>query len=147
MSWADTLPPRTATAVRFAHGFGFLSLLVTLIALGDDRGGGDYLFTLMALVLWGAAGPYLLALAAVRRLRPAWSHAVAIGTALFGVIDVPVRMQAFYFPTDRSGGAMALWLPVSSLVLIPLFAALAHLALQRRGPTSDTDPGAVTPLV
>ena len=93
----------------------------------------------MALVLWGAALPYLLALAAARRLSPSWGTAVSAATAFFGAVDVAVRMQAFFFPSERSGGAMGLWLPLSAVVAIPALAVLLHTAVGvfARGAAAD----------
>ncbi len=117
------------TALGFVQAFLTLSFTITLVKLSGDSGGGNYFFTLLWLVLMGTAGPYLLAMALMRRVTPPWATAIGIGAAVFGAIDVAIRMQAFFFPTERSGGGMALWLPIYSLGLIPLFAIIAHTML------------------
>jgi hypothetical protein len=114
------------TLVRFVQAFLTVSLLITLAALSTDTGGGDYFFTLIWLVTMGTVAPYLIAGALMRRLGARWARAVGAATVTFGIIDTTVRTQAFFFPTDRSNGAMALWLPIYALGLIPFFALLAH---------------------
>ncbi len=118
-----------ARVANFVQAFQLLSAGITLAKLSVDTGGGDYFFTLVGLVLMGTVLPYLLAFAAMRRLPPRWGLAVGIAAALFGAVDVSVRMQAFFFPTDRINGGMALWLPLSALVMIPCGAVLAHVTI------------------
>ncbi len=113
------------TLRRFIEALFVLSLGVTVVKLSGDRGGGDAFFTLLALVLCGTIAPYWLGLRAMSRW-PGWAVAIGVGTTLFGAVDVAIRMQAFYFPTIRSDGAMALWLPLASLGLIPGAAVIAH---------------------
>jgi len=117
------------TVVRFVQAVLTLSVGITLAKLSGDRGGGNYLFTLIAMVLLGAAAPYLIAMATMRRVAEPWGLAIGLATILFGVADNAVRTQAFFFPTERSGGGMALWLPIYSLGLIPLFAVILHTAI------------------
>jgi hypothetical protein len=113
------------TRVRvFIEGFAALSLVVTLSRLSTDTGGGDYFFTLLGVVLLGSVLPYLVALAVMSRLQPAWSAAVGLAAVVFGALDGVMRVQAFFFPTERSGGGMALWLPLSSFVIIPALAGI-----------------------
>jgi hypothetical protein len=114
------------TLVGFIEAFLTLSVAITLGRLSTDTGGGDYFFTLVALVLAGAAAPYFVALAAIRRLPPQAAKSTAIATVAFGVCDALVRTQAFFFPTERSGGGMALWLPVYGLCVIPLVTVIVH---------------------
>ena len=104
----------------------FLSLGLTAGALLNERGGGRWMFTLIGLVLFGAAAPYLAAGAAVRRLPARWAVAVGVAVCVFGVADAAMRTQAFYFPESDSDGAMALWLPIASLAAIPLTALICH---------------------
>lgn len=124
------------TAIRFAQACMWLSGLITASALVNERGGGQYMFTLMALVLLGAVLPYYAALGAARRLSGRWGTAIASAACAFGALDVLVRMQAFYFPTDRSAGGMALWLPLSSLLVLPILSVLFYQALSSREATN-----------
>jgi len=110
----------------FVEAFAGLSLLVTLSRLLTDTGGGDYFFTLLGAVLLGSILPYLVALGVMYRVQPSWGVAVGLAAVGFGVLDAVVRVQAFYFPTEASGGGMALWLPLSSLVIIPVLAAIVR---------------------
>ena len=114
------------TVVRFIQSFLTLSLGITLVKLSGDRGGGNYFFTLIWLVMMGAAAPYLIALAAMRRTQLLWGLSIGWATVLFGITDAAVRTQAFFFPTGNSGGSMALWLPILAVGLIPLFAVILH---------------------
>jgi hypothetical protein len=114
------------TLVGFIQAFLTLSVAITLGRLSTDTGGGDYFFTLVALVLAGAAAPYLIALAVIRRLRPLAARSAGMATLVFGIADALVRTQAFFFPSERSGGSMALWLPVYGLCLIPVMAVIVH---------------------
>ncbi len=68
-------------------------------------------------------------MAAMRRVGQRWGLAIGLATLIFGVVDVAVRMQAFFFPTETSGGEMAFWLPIYSLGLIPLVALVLHTIL------------------
>ncbi len=121
------------TTVRFLQAFLTLSFGITLVKLSGDSGGGDYFFTLLWLVLVATAAPYLLAMATMRRVGERWGLAIGIATLIFGFADAAVRMQAFFFPTDRSGGGMAFWLPIYSLGIIPLAVTLyIVLSLTRR---------------
>ncbi len=117
------------TALGFIQAFLTLSVGITAAKLSTDSGGGDYFFTLIGLVMFGSAAPYLLATASMRRVGDTWAQAIGVATMMFGAVDVSVRMQAFFFPTERSGGGMALWLPISAIALIPLFAVILHTAL------------------
>lgn len=117
------------TATRFAQAFLLLSVGTTLARLSTDTGGGDYFFTLIWLVLVGTVAPYLTGFAAARRVSAKWGLAIVTATAIYGAMDASVRMQAFFFPTERSGGGMALWLPISAVGLIPLFGVIAHLVI------------------
>ena len=116
------------TSKRFAQAFLGLSLLVTLAELGRERA-NDYLFTLIGLILFGTAAPYLASFAVMKRVPARWAGAIGIAVALFGAVDVPWRMQAFFFPTDTSYGSMAIWLPLSSVWAVPLVAVIAHTFL------------------
>lgn len=116
-------------AIRFVQGFLTLSLLITLAKLSTDSGGGDYFFTLLGLVLAATLLPYAAAMTVMRRATHRLGLAVGLATIMFGMLDSAVRIQAFFFPTDRSGGAMALWLPVYSLALIPLLTSVVYATL------------------
>jgi hypothetical protein len=116
------------TTIGFVQGFLTLSLLITLAKLSTDSGGGDYFFTLMGFVIAATLAPYAAAMAVMRRVAPRLARAVGFATILYGTLDGAVRTQAFFFPTDRSGGAMAVWLPVYALALIPLFTSIVYTA-------------------
>jgi|CXWL01.1.fsa_nt_gi hypothetical protein len=120
---------RVEAAVRFIQAFLTLSVGITLVKLSGDSGGGDYFFTLVWLVLMGAAAPYLVAMSTMRRVGERWRLAIGLATILFGAVDAAARTQAFFFPTDRIGGGMALWLPIYAVGLIPLFAVILHTAI------------------
>jgi len=72
------------TVVRFVQAVLTLSVGITLAKLSGDRGGGNYLFTLIAMVLLGAAAPYLIAMATMRRVAEPWGLAIGLATILFG---------------------------------------------------------------
>jgi hypothetical protein len=118
----------TARLTRLAQALMLLSLLVTAAKLSTERA-GDYLFTMIGLVLLGTAAPYLMALAVARRTRERWALAITIAVCVLGVVDVAWRVQAFFFPTDTSHASMGLWLPLSSVWAIPLAAVIAHTFL------------------
>src|SRR5688572_20768401 len=113
---------------RFAQAFMGLSVAITAAELARETA-SDYLFTLIALILLGAAAPYLAGMTAMKRLSARWSRAIGIALCLFGAVDVTWRMQAFFFPTGGSDGAMALWLPIGGMGAIPLTAVIAHTFL------------------
>ncbi|MEQ1759729.1 MAG: hypothetical protein ABL986_15540 [Vicinamibacterales bacterium] len=115
--------------LRFVQAFLTLSVGVTIARLTTDTGGGDYFFTLIFLVVMGAAAPYWLAMKVARRTPPRWAASIAWAALAFGAIDCAVRVQAFYFPTEASGGGMALWLPIYAIGLIPLFALIAWVVV------------------
>jgi len=89
----------------------------------------EYFFTLIGLILLGAALPYLLAMAAMRRVPARWARATGIVTCLFGLVDAAWRVQAFFYPTPASNRAMAFWLPIYGLFAIPFFTVIAHTFL------------------
>ena len=114
---------------RFIHAFLGLGVGLTAVRLATDRGGGRFAFTLSALLLVVAAAPYLVAMAAMRRVPPRWALAVALATCLFGAADAALRMKAFYFATSTADGAMAIWLPLYSLAVIPGLAIVAYACI------------------
>ena len=59
--------------LRFVQAFLTLSVGVTIARLTTDTGGGDYFFTLIFLVVMGAAAPYWLAMKVMRRTPPRWA--------------------------------------------------------------------------
>jgi hypothetical protein len=117
------------TLSRYLRTLMVLSLAITGVALIGDRGGGRWFFTLLGFTIAINLAPYLLSLAAMRRLPRRWGLALGTAACLFGVADVAVRMQAFNFPTPRSDAGMAFWLPVFSVVAIPLLAGASYLVL------------------
>jgi hypothetical protein len=110
----------------YVEAFGALSVVITLTKLAGDRGGGDYFFTLFGLVMAGTVAPYWCALGAMKRASGEWRSAIGLAAALFGAVDVAVRLQAFFFPTERSNGAMALWLPLAAVVVVPTMSVLFY---------------------
>jgi hypothetical protein len=133
------------TTVGFVQAFLTLSLVITLARLSTDTGGGDYFFTLIAVVVAGSAAPYFLALKAMARLKPRRAWATGVATTIFGVLDTSVRTQAFFFPTERSGGGMALWLPLYAILLIPLLSVIVHTGAQVAGGDRGISGGAEDP--
>lgn len=130
-----------ATLYRFTQAFMALSAGITAMNIVQAGGGGRFLLTLIAAVMVASVAPYLGALAAMRRLPLRWGLAVGIAACVFGAVDVAVRTQAFNFPTERSDGSMALWLPIYSLVAIPVMAVLSYAAVTAVTPvtaSSDT---------
>ena len=89
----------------------------------------EYFFTLVGLILFAAALPYLLALKAMQRTPPRWSRAIGIVTCLWGIVEGIWRVQAFYFPTPASNRSMAFWLPIYAVGAIPFFTVIAHTFL------------------
>jgi len=116
----------TRVWVRLTKAFLALSLGITLAKLSTDRGGGQYLLTLIGYVVATTIAPYWLSLKAMPRLTARWADAVGIGACVFGVIDVVLRIRGFFFPTESLNGGLAFWLPISSLVAIPFAAVIAH---------------------
>lgn len=115
------------SARRFVEAFGLVSLLLTLAELLNDRGGGDYFFSLVGLVLLITIAPYVVV---VRLLsRPSSSRTAPVGQAAtaFGLFDVCVRTPALLFPDERLNGTAVLWLPVLALIAIPALAAVLRL--------------------
>jgi hypothetical protein len=112
--------------LRYIRMLMVLSLAITGLQLVQDRGGGQWFFTLLGLVVALNLAPYLGAIAVMRRVPPRWAQAVGTSTCLFGLADVAVRMQAFNFPTENSDGRMALWLPLSALAAIPLLTVVCY---------------------
>ena len=119
---------------RFIQAFLILAVGLTATAVVTQGGGGRFALTLAALVLLLAAVPYLAAKAVMRRFPERWAMAVGIATCLFGVSDVFFRMRAFFFPVSPLDGAMAIWIPLYSLAVIPGLAvgAYACIAASRR---------------
>jgi hypothetical protein len=108
---------------RFVEAFGLLSLVLTGAALLNDRGGGDYFFSLLGLVLLTTIAPYAVVLRVLARPTSPWVLALGRAAIAFGVTDVCVRTPALLFPDDGLNGAVVLWLPLVALVGIPLLAA------------------------
>ena len=117
------------TSVRFAQAFMGLSLAITLAKLSTDRGGGQFLLTLIGFVILSTLAPYWLSQMAMRRLTPRWAAAVGIALVVFGSTDVALRMRGFFFPSETLDGRLAFWLPIYSLAAIPLTAHIAHTFL------------------
>lgn len=132
------------TLLRFLRMLMVLSLAITLIQLAQDRGGGNLFFTLVGLVLALNLAPYLGSMAAMRRLPGRWPVAVGMAACLFGAVDSLWRMQAFNFPTENSGGEMALWLPIYGAIAIPVLTLVFYGLLSvfgREGrPDAETAP-------
>lgn len=120
---------------RFVRMFMGLSVGMTAVAIVTGGGSARFLLTLIALILVAAAAPYLLALAAMRRLPPRWGLAVAIATCLFGIADAAYRMQAFYFPNSPADGAMAIYMPLYSLAVIPVLALVSYPLIKLTNPS------------
>ena len=106
-----------------------LSVVITVVQILQDGGGGRFLFTLVAAVLAGCIAPYVGVRAAMHRLPARWALAVGVAGLVYGAVDVAVRTQAFNFPTERSDGAMALWLPLYSVAAIPVVTVLGYAAV------------------
>lgn len=123
----------------FVEAFLLLVLGITGLRLLDDRGGGQYFFTLLLLVIVGTVLPYVLTLWALPRVPPRWGTSLGVGASIVGTIDAAVRTQAFYFPTEASGGGMAFWLPLYAIVAIPLVTCVIHLG-RMAGLTSRATP-------
>ena len=117
------------TLLRFLKTLMVLSVAITGWQLLGDRGGGQYFFTLLGLVVALNFAPYLLSLAAMKRLPERWGLAVGAGACAFGAADVLWRMQAFNFPTENSGAEMALWLPIYAAAAIPLLTVVSYAAI------------------
>jgi len=106
------------------------SLAVTVARLSTDRGGGQYLFTLIAFVIVSTIAPYWLSMRAMERVtQPRWTLAIGAAACVFGLADVTMRTIGFFFPTDRLDVRLAFWLPLSSLVAIPFITVIAHTFL------------------
>jgi hypothetical protein len=116
----------TRTWVTLTKAFMAVSLGITLAKLATDRGGGQFLLTLIAFVLASTIAPYWISLKTMPRLTPRWATALGISVCVFGVIDVVLRMRGFFFPTDALDGRLAFWLPIYSIAAIPLTAVIAH---------------------
>jgi hypothetical protein len=110
---------------RFIQAFMAMNLGMTAVELASERG-GRFLFTFVVFVLALTAAPYLAAMAGMRRLPARWAIALGIAAALFGAADAALRMQALYFPRTSTDPAMAVWLPITSVVVIPVLAAVAY---------------------
>ena len=110
-----------------ARALMWVSLAVTLAKLSTDRGGGQYLFTLIAFVILSTLAPYWLSMRAMERVtQRRWALAIGAACCVFGLTDVTMRTIGFFFPTGRLDVRLAFWLPISSLVVIPFAALIAH---------------------
>ena len=131
----------TATRLlRPIKGLMIASVAITFAQLARETA-SQYFFTLVGLILIGAALPYLLAAAAMRRTPERWALAIGVVTCLFGVIDAGWRVQAFFFPTGGSNRAMAFWLPIYALFAIPFFSVIAHTFLTAFRPALRPEQG------
>ena len=108
---------------RFVEAFGLLSLVLTITALLNDRGGGDYFFSLLGLVLLATIAPYAVVLRVMARPVSPWTVALGRAAIVFGITDVCLRTPALLFPDEGLNGAVVVWLPLVALVGIPLLAA------------------------
>jgi hypothetical protein len=115
------------------------SLAVTVAKLTTDRGGGQYLLTLIAFVLLSTAAPYWLARKTMERVSARWALAVGAAICLFGIADITLRTKGFFFPTDAVDGAMAFWLPLYSVIAIPLATVIVHTFLTAFAPPEATE--------
>src|SRR5436190_22289104 len=97
---------------RLTRVFMALSLVITLVKLSTDRGGGQYLLTLIGFVVATTVAPYWISLKTMPRLTARWAVAVGVGACVFGVVDVVLRTRGFFFPTDSLDGRLAFWLPI-----------------------------------
>ena len=124
------------TLKRFIQAFMAMNLGMTAVELATERG-GRFLFTFVALVLALTAAPYVASMAGMRRLSEPRALALGIAAVVFGAADAALRMQALYFPSTSTDPAMAVWLSLSSVAVIPALAVLAYpfvlLSDDRRG--------------
>ena len=114
---------------RLAIALMWLSVIVTAVKLSGETT-GDWLFTLIGLILLGTAAPYLISLAVMRRVPARWGLALGSAVCVLGGVDVAWRLQAFFYPTESSNAAMGFWLPVSSVWAIPCATVIAHTCLK-----------------
>ncbi len=117
--WTGT---RLVTVVMWAN------VAVTAAELANETA-GDWLFTMIGLVLILTAAPYLASRAVMRRAGAGWALAIGIGACVFGAIDVALRFQAFFFPTGAINRGLAIRLPFYALAAIPLFSLIARTLL------------------
>lgn len=130
------------TLLRFIQAFMAMNLGMTAVELATERS-GRFLFTFIALVLALTAAPYVASMAGMRRLPERWALALGSAAVVFGAADAALRMQALYFPRTSTDPAMAVWISIASIAIIPVFAVIAypivHLSLVRRGRLSPPD--------
>ena len=107
----------------------WISLAITLARLSTDRGGGDYLFTLIGFVVLSTLAPYWLSMRAMDRVTPRWALAIGAAVCLFGIGDITLRTIGFFFPTFSIDARLAFWLPIASIIAIPFTALIAHTFL------------------
>jgi hypothetical protein len=110
---------------RFIQAFMAMNVGMTAVELAGERG-GRFLLTFVALVLALTAAPYVASLWGMRRLSARWAQSVAVAAALYGAADSVLRMQALYFPVQSGDPARAVWIPLASIVVIPVLSALAY---------------------
>ena len=123
------------------------SLAVTLARLSTDRGGGQYLVTLIAFVIASTIAPYWLSMRVMERVtRHRWVLAIGAAACVFGLADVTMRTIGFFFPTDRLDVRLAFWLPISSLAVIPFTALIAHTFIVAFSPPQATENAEGTAL-
>lgn len=116
------------TGIRIVTAVMWANVAVTAAELSRERA-GDYMFTMIGLVLILTAAPYLASRAVMRRVGAGWALAIGIGACVFGAIDVAVRFQAFFFPTGSLNAGLALRLPFYAVGAIPLFSVIARTLL------------------
>jgi hypothetical protein len=119
---------------RFIQAFMAMNVGMTVVELTTERGGGRFLFTFMALVLALTAAPYVASLRGMRRLPARWAQALAVAAVLYGAADSVLRMQALYFPVRSGDPARAVWIPVASIVVIPVLAAVTYPLVRKHSP-------------
>ena len=110
---------------RFIQAFMAMNVGMTAVELATERG-GRFLLTFIALVLALTAAPYVASLWGMRRLPPRWARSLAVATVLYGAGDAMLRMQALYFPLRSGDPARAVWIPLASILVIPVLTAVAY---------------------
>jgi hypothetical protein len=120
--------PITISYRRAIIALIWLNVAITFSELARETA-RNYLFTLIGLILIATALPYVLALTVLPRFRARWATALGIATCVWGLMDAAWRVQAFFYPTLRSGREMGFWLPIYGVLAIPFITVIAHTFL------------------